>query len=144
MEPKLRKLGLPVKLVRGVVTLTKDYTICKEGDILDPSQAKLLVWCREGGWGDGATSLSHSSSSTSKEYFEITMVQFHIILMTHFHDGKLTELVSKEAIAEAIKPGPKRNAEQRDAGDDEEEDENAEDAAMEQDGDDDEANDFDE
>lgn len=43
MEPKLRELGLPVKLVKGVVTLMKDHTICQQGAVLDPKQTKLLV-----------------------------------------------------------------------------------------------------
>ncbi|KAJ8922295.1 hypothetical protein NQ315_004235 [Exocentrus adspersus] len=42
MEPYLRKLGLPTKLERGIVTLIKDYVVCKEGDALTPEQAKLL------------------------------------------------------------------------------------------------------
>ncbi|KAL3274776.1 hypothetical protein HHI36_019561 [Cryptolaemus montrouzieri] len=42
IEPHLRKLGMPTKLDRGVVTLTKDYEICKEGSILTPEQARIL------------------------------------------------------------------------------------------------------
>jgi len=42
MEPQLRKLGMPVELQKGVVTLTKDYTVCKKGDKLSPEQAKIL------------------------------------------------------------------------------------------------------
>ncbi|XP_071440700.1 mRNA turnover protein 4 homolog [Hetaerina americana] len=42
MEPVLRKLGLPVKLDRGAITLIKDYTVCKKGDILTPEQARIL------------------------------------------------------------------------------------------------------
>ena len=43
MEPHLRKLGLSTKLNRGVPELLEEYTICKEGDILTPEQARLLV-----------------------------------------------------------------------------------------------------
>lgn len=42
MEPYLRQLGLPTSLDRGVVTLLKDYEICKTGSILTPEQAKIL------------------------------------------------------------------------------------------------------
>lgn len=42
MEPYLRQLGLPTTLERGVVTLLKDYEICKAGNVLTPEQAKIL------------------------------------------------------------------------------------------------------
>lgn len=42
MEPQLRQLGLPTSLQRGIVTLTKDFTVCNEDDVLTPEQARLL------------------------------------------------------------------------------------------------------
>lgn len=43
MEPQLRQLGLDTILKKGIVTLQKDYQICKEGDTLTPEQTRLLV-----------------------------------------------------------------------------------------------------
>jgi mRNA turnover protein 4 len=43
MEPQLRQLGMHTSLVKGVVTLDTDHTICKKGDKLSPEQARLLV-----------------------------------------------------------------------------------------------------
>ncbi|CAG07047.1 unnamed protein product, partial [Tetraodon nigroviridis] len=42
MEPQLRQLGLPTSLKKGVVTLLKDYEVCKEGDVLTPEQTRIL------------------------------------------------------------------------------------------------------
>ena len=44
MEPMLRtKLGMPVKLVKGVVTLIEPFTLCTEGDELTAEQAQILA-----------------------------------------------------------------------------------------------------
>jgi mRNA turnover protein 4 len=42
MEPHLRKLGLPVALKKGIVTMLAHHTVCKEGDKLTAEQAKIL------------------------------------------------------------------------------------------------------
>ncbi|XP_061794751.2 mRNA turnover protein 4 homolog isoform X1 [Nerophis lumbriciformis] len=42
MEPQLRQLGLPTALKKGVVTLLKEHTVCKYGDVLTPEQARVL------------------------------------------------------------------------------------------------------
>lgn len=42
IEPHLRKLGMPTKLDRGIVTLYSDFTVCEKGHTLTPEQAKIL------------------------------------------------------------------------------------------------------
>jgi mRNA turnover protein 4 len=42
MEPLLRSLGLTTTLKEGVIHLLKPFTICSNGDVLIPEQAKLL------------------------------------------------------------------------------------------------------
>ena len=42
MEPELRKLGLPCKLVDEVIVVENDHTVCKEGAQVNGAQAALL------------------------------------------------------------------------------------------------------
>lgn len=42
MEPQLRTLGMPTRLNQGVVTLDREYTVCKKDDVLTSEQAQLL------------------------------------------------------------------------------------------------------
>ncbi|XP_076752351.1 ribosomal protein LP0-like [Xylocopa sonorina] len=42
IEPHLRQLGMPTALQKGVVTLIKEYTVCKAGQSLTPEQARIL------------------------------------------------------------------------------------------------------
>lgn len=43
IEPHLRQLGMPTALQKGIVTLIKDYEVCKSGQMLTPEQARILV-----------------------------------------------------------------------------------------------------
>ncbi|XP_044736125.1 mRNA turnover protein 4 homolog [Chrysoperla carnea] len=42
IEPYLRQLGMPTTLDKGVVTLLKDFEVCKMGSVLTPERAKIL------------------------------------------------------------------------------------------------------
>lgn len=42
IEPHLRKLGMPTKLERGIVTLITEYVVCEKGKTLTPEQARIL------------------------------------------------------------------------------------------------------
>lgn len=49
IEPELRRLGVPTRMVRGKVVLgdeegtgSEGYVVCKEGDVLDSRQTRLL------------------------------------------------------------------------------------------------------
>ncbi|CAI5442228.1 unnamed protein product [Caenorhabditis angaria] len=61
MEPQLRKLGLPTKLDKGVITLYQDFEVCKEGEPLTVEQAKIL------------------------KHFEIKMSQFRLIFKGYWN-----------------------------------------------------------
>jgi len=43
MEPYLRKLGMPTRLVNGAVTLLGQHTVCLEGHALTADQSQLLT-----------------------------------------------------------------------------------------------------
>ena len=42
MEPNLRALGLPTCLQKGIIHLSREYTVCNEGDTLSPEQCRVL------------------------------------------------------------------------------------------------------
>ena len=42
LEPELRRLNMPTSLTKGKITLQQPYTVCKEGDVLDSRQTRLL------------------------------------------------------------------------------------------------------
>jgi len=83
MEPYLRTLGLPTTLQKGVVTLLKEHTVCKENAILSPEQARILkllcihmaefrvtveaVWQKDGSFEDFGTGKSVSKKSDGED-----------------------------------------------------------------------------
>jgi mRNA turnover protein 4 len=42
LESNVRSLGMPTQLKNGKVVLSGDYTVCKEGQVLDGKQTRLL------------------------------------------------------------------------------------------------------
>ncbi len=42
LEPELRKLNMPTSLIKGKISLDNPYTVCKEGEMLDSRQTRLL------------------------------------------------------------------------------------------------------
>lgn len=42
LEVAVRKLGMPTKLVKGKVEVENEYTVCREGEVLNSSQTALL------------------------------------------------------------------------------------------------------
>ena len=42
LEPELRRLNVPTTLTKGKITLENDYVVCKEGEVLDSRQTRLL------------------------------------------------------------------------------------------------------
>lgn len=42
LEPELRKLNMPTTLTKGKITLQNPYTVCREGEVLDSRQTRLL------------------------------------------------------------------------------------------------------
>ncbi|PAA46575.1 hypothetical protein BOX15_Mlig003157g1 [Macrostomum lignano] len=46
MEPALRKLGLPVRLVKGVIHLERPHLVCRRGRRLTPEQCEVLKLCQ--------------------------------------------------------------------------------------------------
>lgn len=42
VEPNLRRLGLPTRLVKGKVELDGEFVVCKEGEVLGSGQTTLL------------------------------------------------------------------------------------------------------
>ncbi|VDK89084.1 unnamed protein product, partial [Dibothriocephalus latus] len=75
MEPGLRQLGLPVKLVRGIINLETDYPVCELGQALTPEQCRIL------------------------KYFEVQTSEFRVNILARWdsQSEKVTELQTKDA-----------------------------------------------
>nr|G0S616.2 RecName: Full=Large ribosomal subunit protein uL10; AltName: Full=Ribosome assembly factor mrt4; AltName: Full=mRNA turnover protein 4 [Thermochaetoides thermophila DSM 1495]8PV1_CF Chain CF, Large ribosomal subunit protein uL10 [Thermochaetoides thermophila DSM 1495]8PV2_CF Chain CF, Large ribosomal subunit protein uL10 [Thermochaetoides thermophila DSM 1495]8PV3_CF Chain CF, Large ribosomal subunit protein uL10 [Thermochaetoides thermophila DSM 1495]8PV4_CF Chain CF, Large ribosomal subuni len=93
LEPELRRLGMPVRMIKGKVCLgdekgeaSEGYTICKEGEVLDSRQTRLL------------------------KLFSICLSEFKVSLLGYWSSasGEVTEL-------EAGKTRPKREGNRRQA-----------------------------
>ncbi|KAL2181364.1 ribosomal protein L10-domain-containing protein [Thermothelomyces heterothallicus CBS 202.75] len=112
LEPELRRLGMPTRMVKGKVCLGADesgegrvggYTICKEGDVLDSRQTRLL------------------------KLFGICLSEFRVALLAYWSasTGNVTDLeAGKQRLArlqQQGKAGAKDNA--KEEGDEMDEDE---------------------
>ncbi|KAK0711490.1 ribosomal protein L10-domain-containing protein [Lasiosphaeris hirsuta] len=81
LEPELRRLGLPTRMAKGKVVLSNEegtgegYTICKEGDVLDSRQTRLL------------------------KLFSVCLSEFRVQLLAYWtkEGGAVTELSKREA-----------------------------------------------
>lgn len=67
MVETLRKLGMPVDLKAGKVTLTSKFTICTVGETLTPEKCRLL------------------------KYFEHKLSPFELKPIAYFKEGKMTK-----------------------------------------------------
>lgn len=83
LEPELRRLGMPTRMVKGKVVLGDEegegegYQVCKEGDVLDSRQTRLL------------------------KTFSVCLSEFHVQMLAYWSaaSGEVTEL-------EAAAPAP--------------------------------------
>ncbi|KAG7142890.1 Ribosome assembly factor mrt4 like protein [Verticillium longisporum] len=87
IEPELRRLGMPTRMVRGRIVLGEEepaedaapgYVVCKEGDVLDSRQTRLL------------------------KLFGICMSEFHVELIAYWSaaTGEVTDLKKATAMEE--------------------------------------------
>ncbi|KAE8750052.1 hypothetical protein FOCC_FOCC003176 [Frankliniella occidentalis] len=89
LEPHLRQLGMPTSLQKGVITLVKDYTVCKKGTVLTPDQARILklmgrqmaefrvtlkcMWDKDGGKIKKFKNETKNSQNGTEENFSLRM-----------------------------------------------------------------------
>lgn len=68
VEPTLRKLGVPTRLVKGKVELEHDFVVCNKGDVLGSGQTTLL------------------------KTFALTMAEFRVAIRAYWHSetGEVT------------------------------------------------------
>jgi mRNA turnover protein 4 len=71
MADTLRKLGMPVRLDKGVVVNEADYTVCTEGAAITPEQGRLL------------------------KLFGKPLAVFKLTLLSWWHDGKYAGLAMR-------------------------------------------------
>lgn len=76
MEPELRRLGLPTVLKKGIVTLEKEHTVCKKGEILSPDQCTIL------------------------KLFHKHMVEFHVVLKCFWNSSGEFEILNDNIVPE--------------------------------------------
>ena len=75
MEPPLRQLGLPVKMVRGVIHMERRHVLCRAGQRLNPEQCTLL------------------------KHFQQPMAEFQLALVAHWNrDGTFQRLRDREDV----------------------------------------------
>ncbi|KAL3312348.1 mRNA turnover 4 [Cichlidogyrus casuarinus] len=95
-EPGLRKLGLPTKLVKGIVTLEKDYLVCVRGKPLTPEQCRIL------------------------KYFQVQQAEFRVSIVARWNSStnKSTKLEEDDAynVITSLEPCVKINCEKLDDG----------------------------
>jgi len=72
IEPRIRQLGMPTILQNGITHLQGNYTVCKQGEVISPEQAKLLKILGE------------------------QMSEFKITLIGLYHNSKYTVLVNED------------------------------------------------
>ena len=75
LEATVRKWGMPTRLEKGKIMLDQDYTLCKEGKMLDSSQTALL------------------------KLFGIAMAEFRIQVLAHWSAASQSvTVVDQEAV----------------------------------------------
>ncbi|KAK0722520.1 ribosomal protein L10-domain-containing protein [Lasiosphaeria miniovina] len=86
LEPELRRLGMPTRMIRGKVVLgdedgtgSEPYTVCREGEVLDSRQTRLL------------------------KLFSVCMSEFKVQLMAYWSasTGEVTQLTAPPLVASA-------------------------------------------
>ena len=77
VEPQLRKWGMPTRLDKGRIMLESEYTVCKEGEVLNSHQTALL------------------------KIFGVAMAEFRVRVLAYWNsDGGTVTKVDEEAMEE--------------------------------------------
>lgn len=112
LEPELRRLNVPTRMVKGKVVLGhideatgevtgEGYTVCKEGEVLDSRQTRLL------------------------KMFSVCLSEFKVQLLAYWsaETGTVTELTPPPSAKKASSNGASKKAEAEDEDDEMEDDE---------------------